>query len=105
MHLEDSESQRDTEYPSLQMALPRPCSAPEGFLALPSYVMDENRTSSVLATTALTCLPGAQPTGAGGGKRHQSVSPQSLLPFGGESCSKVHRGSQNPKLPLPLSWQ
>lgn len=56
MHLrrEASESQRDTEYPSVGMAIPGPCSAPERSLPLPFNTRYGNRTSSVLETTALT---------------------------------------------------
>lgn len=88
MHLEDSESQRDTKYPSLQMALPRSCPAPEGFLALPSYMMDENRTSSVSATTALTCLPGTQPTSAGEKRNTQVSLPGAFFLLGARVAAK-----------------
>lgn len=83
MHLDVSESHRDTEYPSFANGPTRALFSSGGYLSLPCYMMDENRTSSVRETTALTCLTGTQPTSGGGGKKHPSVSPQSLLPFGG----------------------
>lgn len=49
-----SESQGIVNTHQLQMGLLGPFLAPEGFLAFLLYVMDVNRTSFVLETTALT---------------------------------------------------
>lgn len=78
------------------MTLPWPFSAPEDFLALPFYIMDVNRTSSVLETIALTWYWGTQPPNRRRKETLQCVSPK-LSSFWGWEVQQSSQKTTEPE--------
>lgn len=81
------------------MAPSRPFPAPEGFLALPFYIMDANRTSSVLEEQPWPVIKGSSLQTQKEKETPKISFPRTSFLLGVKVCNKVHKRPQNLKLP------